>query len=110
MGDRLIVGLNSDRSTRALKGGSRPFVGERARAILLLALRAVDYVCLFDEPTPEALIRAVAPDVLCKGGDYRSEDIVGRDFVLGRGGRVEVIPFVSGFSTTQLVSRIRGGD
>lgn len=107
LGDRLVVGINSDRSTRELKGMHRPLMEERARALLLLALSSVDYVSVFDEPNPELLIRAVRPDVLCKGGDYRMEEIVGRKFVESEGGRVIVIPYVPGFSTTELLVRIQ---
>ena len=107
LGDRLVVGINSDRSTRELKGLHRPLMEERARALLLLALRSVDYVSVFDELDPEHLIRAVRPHVICKGGDYRPEEIVGREFVESDGGTVTVIPYVPGFSTTELLIRIQ---
>lgn len=106
LGDRLVVGINSDRSTREIKGPHRPLLDERARALLLLALRSVDYVSVFDEENPELLIRAVQPDILCKGGDYRPEEVVGREFVESRGGRVSIIPYVPGYSTTELLIRI----
>lgn len=108
LGDCLIVGLNTDRSVSALKGPSRPVVSETARAEVLGALRAVDYVTLFDEPTPLELIRAVVPDVLVKGGDYTPDTVVGRDVVEAHGGRVEIIPLVGGFSTTSIIGKAIG--
>ncbi len=108
LGDVLVVGVNTDRSTRRLgKGTERPLVREADRAFVLAALECVDYVCLFDEDTPAALIDALLPDVLVKGGDYDLDGVVGRDTVETHGGRVEVIPFVEGYSTTDLVRRIR---
>jgi D-beta-D-heptose 7-phosphate kinase/D-beta-D-heptose 1-phosphate adenosyltransferase len=106
-GDLLIVGLNDDASMRRLKGPSRPLVAEAARAEVIAALGAVDYVTLFGEDTPYALIVAVQPDVLVKGSDWAAEDVVGRDVVEARGGRVILIPVVAGFSTTSLVERLR---
>lgn len=108
LGDVLIVGLNTDRSVSELKGPSRPVVAEVARAEVLSALRAVDYVTLFDEPTPLELIRAVVPDVLVKGGDYTPDTVVGRDVVEAHGGRVEIIPLVGGFSTTSMIGKAMG--
>lgn len=108
LGDCLIVGLNTDRSVSALKGPTRPVVSETARAEVLGALRAVDYVTLFDEPTPLELIRAVVPDVLVKGGDYTPDTVVGRDVVEAHGGRVEIIPLVGGFSTTSIIGKAIG--
>lgn len=106
-GDLLIVGLNDDASVRRLKGPSRPLVAEAARAEVVAALGTVDYVTLFGEDTPYALIAAVQPDVLVKGSDWAAEDVVGRDVVEARGGRVILIPVVVGFSTTSLVERLR---
>src|SRR5437870_9239512 len=91
LGDRLVVGVNSDASVRRLKGPGRPIVPEDERVELLAALECVDLVALFDEDTPEWIIREVAPDVLVKGGDWALEAIVGREFVESRGGRVERI-------------------
>ena len=105
--DRLIVGLNSDASTRALKGPTRPFQHEERRAAVLASLPMVDAVVVFDEKTPARLIRAVKPDRLIKGGDYKAEDVVGRKTVLARGGKVVIIPTVEGYSTTRL-SQPRG--
>lgn len=108
LGDRLVLGLNTDTSVSALKGPSRPINAEYARARVLAALACVDAVVLFSEDTPYNLISIVQPDVLVKGSDYRPEDIVGYDIVTGRGGRVETIDFVPGFSTTNLVEKIQG--
>ena len=108
LGDVLVVGVNTDESTRRLgKGADRPLVLESDRAFVLASLECVDYVCLFDDDTPASLIDALAPDVLVKGGDYDLDGVVGRDSVEAHGGRVELIPFVEGYSTTDLVHRIR---
>ena len=109
LGDCLIVGLNSDRSVRANKGPARPIVPEGERAELLLALACVDCVVIFDEETPHAIITTVQPDVLVKGADWGPDDIVGRDVVERRGGRVVRVALAPGFSTTELVRRARGG-
>jgi D-beta-D-heptose 7-phosphate kinase/D-beta-D-heptose 1-phosphate adenosyltransferase len=108
LGDVLVVGLNSDASVRGLKGGPRPYLDERARALILLSLRMVDLVCIFPEPTPLELIRAVRPDILVKGGDYRPEEVVGREVVEAHGGSVRIVPFHPGYSSSDLVRRIRG--
>jgi len=108
LGDVLVVGVNTDRSVRALeKAPGRPLVGEEARAQVVAALESVDAVCLFDEETPAALIDALVPDVLVKGGDYTLDRVVGRETVEKAGGTVELIPFLEGYSTTALVERIR---
>ena len=109
LGDRLVVGLNSDASVRRLKGPERPVQGEKNRALLLAALQVVDAVILFEEDTPEQLIHAVVPDVLVKGGDYSLENVVGADFVLQRGGMVHLVDLVEGCSTTGLVCKMLGG-
>ena len=106
--DRLIVGLNSDASTRRLKGEGRPVQNERARAEVLAALEAVDLVAIFDEDTPIRLIEQVKPNVLVKGGDYRPEQVVGREIVEAHGGAVMLVDILPGFSTTWLVNRARG--
>lgn len=106
-GDLLIIGVNDDASVRRLKGPSRPLVPEAARVEVLAALAAVDYVTLFGEDTPYDLISAVQPDVLVKGSDWAADDVVGRDIVEARGGRVLLIPVVAGFSTTSLLERLR---
>jgi D-glycero-beta-D-manno-heptose 1-phosphate adenylyltransferase len=107
LGTILVVGVNTDASVRRLgKAPDRPIVPEAQRAEVLAALGSVDYVVLFDESDPGALIRAVQPDVLVKGGDWPVERIVGRDIVEARGGLVRTIPLVPGVSTTALVERI----
>jgi rfaE bifunctional protein nucleotidyltransferase chain/domain len=107
LGDALIVGLNTDASVGRLKGSGRPLVRETDRARVLGALGCVDAVTLFDEDTPLELISSLLPDVLVKGGDYELDQIVGRDLVEKSGGTVTVIPFVSGYSTTELLDRIQ---
>jgi rfaE bifunctional protein nucleotidyltransferase chain/domain len=108
LGETLVVGLNTDASVRRLKGAGRPVVPQEDRAYVLAALAAVDAVVLFDEDTPLALIEALEPDVLVKGGDYRVEDVVGREVVERRGGRVALFPPVPGRSTSALLERLRG--
>jgi len=104
--DCLIVAVNSDASVRRLKGSSRPLVPARERARLVAALKPVDYVILFAESTPLNLIRAVRPDLLGKGGDWQKAEIVGADVVRRYGGKVLVIPFLKGHSTTRLIEKI----
>ena len=106
LADALIVGLNSDRSVRALKGEGRPVLKERERAEVMAALEAVDYVTVFDEETPRELIAGLLPDVLVKGGDWPVERIVGREEVEAAGGRVLSLAFVDGISTTDIINRI----
>lgn len=106
LADVLVVGVNSDRSVRRLKGPGRPLVPVRDRARLLAALRAVDYVTIFHETTPERLIRAVKPDVLAKGADWAAGEIVGADLVHRWGGRVSRIPLLPGRSTSGLIRKI----
>ncbi len=112
-GDALVLALNSDRSVQAIKGDKRPIVPEEERADVMAALEMVDYVTIFEELTPLALIETLKPDVLIKGGDWEEEKIVGRDAVLSWGGQVAVIPEIKGASTTNIVEKIRtvyGGD
>lgn len=106
LGDILIVGLNSDSSTKRLKGKTRPVNHEKDRAYVLSSLKSVDIVCLFEEDTPIDLIEIVKPDFLVKGGDYEVEKIVGYDFVINNGGNVMTIPFEEGRSTTNIISKI----
>ena len=107
MGDLLVVGLNSDLSAKGLgKGPGRPFVPERERAEVLAAIEAVDYVVLFNDPTPVDLIKAVEPDVLVKGADWKKGKIVGEEFVKGRGGSVRRVSLVKGRSTTNIVKKV----
>ena len=105
-GDILVVGLNSDRSVRGIKGDLRPILPESERAQVLAGLAAVDYVVLFDEPDPLRLIAALAPDVLVKGGDWPEEAIIGAQLVRDRGGRVVRIPVLEGASTSAIIARI----
>ena len=107
LGDLLVVGLNNDDSVRRLKGSTRPVNGENERAFVLAALSCVDYVSLFEEDTPEELIKIVRPDVLVKGGDYTIDNIVGADFVQRNGGVVTTIPFVEGFSSTRIIEKLK---
>lgn len=106
MGDRLVVGLNSDASTRRLKGAPRPIVGEKERARILAALASTDAVVIFEEDTPLKTIEALRPDVLVKGGDYTESTVVGADLVRSWGGRVAIVPTVAGFSTTNIVRKM----
>jgi len=109
LGDCLVVGLNTDRSVARLKGAPRPLVGEEDRAYVLLALRSVDQVTFFNEDTPLETIMALSPDVLVKGAEYGHDDIVGAAFVERRGGRVERVAMLQGYSTTSLIGKIRAG-
>jgi len=109
LGDALIVGLNSDASVRQLKGEGRPVLPERERAEILAALECVDAVVIFDEVTPREVIARLLPDVLVKGGDWPGNQIVGREEVEAAGGRVVSIPVVPGYSTTEILRRIREG-
>ena len=106
LGDKLIVGLNTDASVKRLKGESRPVNDEKSRALLLSALQFVDAVVFFDEDTPYDLIKQVQPDILVKGNDYKPEEIVGYDIVTAKGGKVLTIDLVEGFSTTNIISRL----
>lgn len=107
LGDVLVVGLNTDASVRSIKGKTRPLQDEYTRALILAAMRFIDYVVLFDEDTPENLIRKIQPDVLVKGGDYKPSEIVGSDIVTAKGGKVVTIELVENFSTTKLIKKIR---
>jgi D-beta-D-heptose 7-phosphate kinase/D-beta-D-heptose 1-phosphate adenosyltransferase len=106
-GDLLVVGLNSDASVRSIKGEPRPIVPQEERAEILASLLWVDYVTLFEEETPLKLIEHLLPDTLVKGGDWSEEAVVGREAVLSRGGRVVIVPFSEGASTTNIVEKIR---
>jgi rfaE bifunctional protein nucleotidyltransferase chain/domain len=107
LGDVLIVGLNGDASVRRNKGPARPITPEQERAELLAALSCVDAVVIFDEDTPAEIIRAIQPDVLVKGADWPTDQIVGRDTVEARGGRVILVPVEAGYSTTGILERVR---
>jgi len=103
-GDRvLVVGLNSDRSTRRIKGPGRPIVGQKSRAAVLAALESVDFVVIFNEDTPEKIIKALRPDVLIKGADWKGKKVVGADTAR----KVELISYIKGFSTTQIIEKIK---
>ena len=106
LGDLLVLGLNSDDSIKRLKGPNRPLIGESERAHILAALDCIDYVVVFDEDTPLELITTLRPDILVKGGDYTPEGVVGRELVESYGGRVELINFVDGKSTTNIINKI----
>jgi len=107
LGDILVVGLNSDASVKRLKGENRPINNQNDRAFALASLVFVDAVIIFDEDTPLELIQRVKPNVLVKGGDYSIGNIVGADFVKNIGGEVQVIPFVDGYSTTQIIEKMK---
>lgn len=107
LGDKLVLGLNTDNSIRHIKGEKRPIVEEGSRARVMAALSFVDAVVLFDEDTPLRLIEAVKPDILVKGNDYSIENIVGADFVINNGGQVKTIPLVNGYSTSNIIDKIK---
>ena len=109
LGNRLIIGLNSDSSIKNLKGGNRPIVDENSRAILLAALSFVDAAVLFSEQTPLNLIAEIKPDILAKGGDYKITEIVGHEVVQQNGGEVITIPLIEGFSSTNIIDKIQNG-
>ena len=107
LGDALLVAINSDRSVRELKGAGRPIMNEEERAEMLAALSAVDYVTIFDDISPRALIAEVLPDVLVKGGDYNLDEIHGREETEAAGGRVLSLPFIEGASTSSIIERVK---
>ena len=107
LGDALVVGINSDRSVRELKGDSRPVIVEGERAEILAALRQVTYVTIFDDVSPRSLIAKILPDVLAKGGDYGLDAIHGREEVEAAGGRVVSLPFIEGASTSAIIERMQ---
>jgi len=109
LGDILIIGLNSDNSVRSLKGKDRPLVKEKDRAEILSTLEMVDYIVIFDEVTPKNLIDRIIPHILVKGGDWRKEEVVGKDTVEAQGGEVVIIPEVKGYSTSTLITKIQKG-
>ena len=107
LGDRLLIGLNSDQSVQNLKGPDRPLNPEYARASVLESLSMVDGVTIFQEDTPHELVKEIIPHVLVKGGDYSIENVVGADTVRASGGKVVLIPILKGYSTSDLITRIR---
>lgn len=108
LGDVLVVGLNADASVRRLKGPTRPVNSQADRAQVLAALRCVDHVVIFHDDTPLRMIEELLPDVLVKGGDYTRDTVVGADVVEAHGGRVEIIPFLEGRSTTSIIAKAQG--
>jgi D-beta-D-heptose 7-phosphate kinase/D-beta-D-heptose 1-phosphate adenosyltransferase len=108
--DLLIVGINSDESVKQIKGPARPVLPESDRCELVGAMEMVDFVVLFNEPDPYTLIAAIRPDVLVKGGDWNTDKIIGGDLVEKAGGEVVVVPYIKGFSTTEIVERIKNSD
>ena len=107
LGGKLIIGLNTDASVSKLKGPNRPIQDQQSRALILAALQFVDAVILFDEETPQELISFLIPDILVKGSDYRIEQIVGADVVLNNGGKVETMDFVAGYSSSNIIEKIK---
>ncbi len=107
LGDVLVLGLNSSESVKRLKGETRPVNSEEDRAIVLNELKSVDYVVIFNQDTPYDLIKHIKPFIIAKGGDYKVDDVVGKDIVESYGGRVEIIPFVDGKSTTKIIEKMR---
>ncbi len=106
-GDLLVVAINSDQSVKAIKGPTRPVAAEMDRLELIAAMEMVDYVILFDEPDPSKLITAIKPNVLAKGGDWGADGVVGADIVEREGGRVVLVPYLKGYSTSEIIERIR---
>ena len=104
-GDKLFVGLNSDKSVKKLKGDSRPVQNEKIRAQKLLELKYVNHVIIFEDLTPQKLVHAISPDVLVKGGDYKKNEIVGAKHVISCGGVVKIVPLTPGFSTTSIIQK-----
>ncbi|MDX9798942.1 MAG: D-glycero-beta-D-manno-heptose 1-phosphate adenylyltransferase, partial [Bacteroidales bacterium] len=110
LGDILIIGLNTDQSVRNIKGNTRPIQDENSRAIILASMQFVDAIVFFSEPTPYTLIKEIQPDILVKGADYKKEDIVGYDIVSQRGGKVETIEFIEGYSTSNIERKIKNAN
>ncbi len=106
-GNKLIVGLNSDASVKRIKGKKRPIIPEYARLRMLAAMEFIDAVVIFEEDTPKDLIEQICPDVLVKGSDYEIKNIIGSDFVIANGGKVETLDLVEGFSTSNIIQKIK---
>ena len=109
LGDKLIIGLNSDASISRIKGEDRPIQDEKSRASIIASLQCVDAVILFNEDTPQKLIEFIQPNILVKGADYNIKDIVGSDFVLSKGGKVQTIPFLEGYSSSAIINKVKNG-
>ena len=106
LGNRLIIGINSDSSIKSLKGEARPILGENSRAIIIAALNFVDAVVVFKEITPIEIIKKIQPEIIVKGGDYKEDDVVGKDIISKYGGKVIILPLTKGFSTTNILNKI----
>ncbi len=106
-GDILVVGINSDSSMKKLKGKGRPIFSQKERANIICGLECVDYCVVFDEDTPAKVIKALKPDVIAKGADYKKEDVVGYDFIKRYKGEIILLPFVKGISTTEIIKKIK---
>jgi rfaE bifunctional protein nucleotidyltransferase chain/domain len=107
LGDLLVVAINSDQSVKLIKGPTRPILSESDRLQLIASMEMVNYVLLFDEPNPYNVISILRPNILVKGGDWPAEEVVGGDIVQGSGGKVVVVPYLKGFSTTEIIGKIR---
>jgi len=107
LGDLLVVAINSDQSVKAIKGPTRPILAETDRLELIASMEMVDYVLLFDEPDPYNIISILRPHILVKGGDWSAEEVIGGDLVQGNGGKVVVVPYLKGFSTTEIIAKLR---
>ena len=110
LGDVLIIGVNTDNSVRRLKGATRPITDENSRSVIIASLQFVSAVVLFDEDTPYQLIKQVQPDILVKGSDYKSEDIVGYDIVKANGGEIVTIDYLDGYSTSFVIEKVKSSD
>ncbi len=106
--DLLVVGVNSDSSVKRLKGDSRPINAQKARVEVLASLESVDFVTIFSEDTPEKLINKLSPDILFKGGDWKEEEVKGAEHVKARGGKVKIISYTEGYSTTSTIKKLKG--
>lgn len=107
LGDVLILGLNTDESVRRIKGSGRPVIDEESRSIVLAAMEFIDMIVLFNEDTPLNLINSIKPDILVKGNDYKTDEIVGSDVVRSYGGKIQTVPLVEGFSTTTIIDKLK---
>ena len=105
--DILVVGVNSDSSVKSIKGASRPINDEKVRSEVLSALECVDFITVFEEDTPQNLIESLGPDILFKGGDWKEDEVAGGAHVKGQGGEVKIIPYVGGYTTTDLIEKIK---
>jgi len=109
LGDILMIGLNSDKSVKRLKGKNRPVNDQQSRSLLLSELESIDYIIVFEEDTPYDLINCIKPNILVKGGDWKVHEIVGSDIVIGNGGFIKSLKFVEGYSSTNIINRMKNG-